>query len=172
MLNKTRRKKLQARLDRDFGYRTYQDKDVEVRNGGPCGFGMFAARQFLPGQLVVEVGGKLLKQKEYGASCYVMELDKKWYLEPDIPAAFSNHSCNPNSELIQLTRFTMGIVAICNIEPGTEVCYDYRWPAIDWIPECHCGAPNCRGWVVAKSEVKAMRKLAKKAKKKEKKKPR
>ena len=168
-LGKRRRKKMQEILDRDFDYRTYKDDDVEVRSSGPSGRGLFAIRQFLPGELVVEVGGQLLKQKEYGASRYVMELNKKWYLEPDIPAAFSNHSCNPNCELIQLTDFTMGIVAICNIEPGTEICYDYQWPALDWIPRCQCGAPNCRGWVVAVEEVKEMKKLARRAEQKKKK---
>ena len=63
-------------------------------------------------------------------------------------------------------RMAMGIVAICNIEPGMEICYDYQWPALDWTPRRHCGAPNCRGWVVAASEVKRMKKIAKKAKRK------
>lgn len=166
VLDKKRRAKLQAKVDKKLGYRHYRDKDVEVHNGGSCGYGMYAVRQFMPGELIVEVGGQLLRQDKYATSRYVMELDDKWYLEPDIPAAFSNHSCNPNSELVQLTKYTMGIVAICNIEPGTEICYDYQWPALDWIPKCQCGAPNCRGWVVAADEVEKMKRIAKRAKRK------
>ena len=168
-IDKKRRVKLQRKVDKRNGYRSYCDKDVEVRNGGPCGHGMYAVRQFLPGELVVEIGGQLHSQKEYDCSRYVMELDKKWYLEPDIPGAFANHSCNPNSELIQLTKHTMGLVAICNIEPGTEICYDYQWPAVDWIPQCHCGAPNCRGWVVAAEEAEKMQRIARRAKSKKRK---
>ena len=171
-LAKRRRKKLQAVIDRDYEYQSYRDKDVEVRNGGPCGRGLYAVRQFLPGELVVEVGGQLHRKKDYPTSLYVMELDDKWYLEPDIPAAFSNHSCNPNSELVQLTKHTLGIVAVCNIEPETEIRYDYQWEAGWWVPECRCGAPNCRGWVVAEKEIEKMRRIAKRLKRKNKKKPR
>ena len=160
-LSKRRRKKLQAKIDAQYGYQIYRDRDVEIQHGGPCGRGLFAVRQFLPGELVVEVGGQLLRTKDYASSLYVMELNKKWYLEPDIPAAFSNHSCSPNCELVQVTKYTMRIVAICNIEPGTEICYDYQWPADDWVPKCLCGARNCRGWVVAANKVKRMRKIAK-----------
>ena len=163
LLDKRRRKKLQAKIDREYDYRTYCDRDVYVEESGPSGRGLFANRQFFPGELVIEVKGKLLLQKEYGASRYVMELSRKWYLEPDIPGAFANHSCNPNCELIQLTEYSMGVVAICNIEAGIEICYDYQWPALKWIPRCNCGAPTCRGWVVAEEEVPKMRKLAKKS---------
>ena len=86
-LAKRRRRKLQAVIDRDYEYQSYRDKDVEVRSGGPCGRGLYAVRQFLPGELVVEVGGQLHRKKDYPTSLYVMELDDKWYLEPDIPAA-------------------------------------------------------------------------------------
>lgn len=159
-LGKRRRKKLQIKVDRDYGYRRYRDKDVEVKKG-KCGWGVHAARQFLPGELVMEIRGQLLPRKSYDGSHFVMELDEKWYLEPTIPAAFLNHSCSPNSELLQVTRFTLGLIALCNIEQGTEITFDYQWPARDWIPKCRCGAPNCRGWVVGKRSLKKMEKIAK-----------
>ena len=160
-MEKSRRKELQAIIDRDYDYRTYSDDDVVVAEVGKHGRGLFANRQFLPGELVIEISGQVLRQDEYGASTYVMELSKKLYLEPGIPGAFANHSCNPNCELIRLTKYTMGLVAICNLEAGTEICYDYQWPALDWIPRCCCDSPTCRGWVVAEKEVSKMKKLAK-----------
>lgn len=159
VLGKQRRKKLQTKVDKDYGYCAYHDDDVEVRRG-KCGSGVYAARQFLPGELVMEIEGQLIPQKDYHGSHFVMELDDKWYLEPRIPAAFLNHSCSPNSELLKITKFTLGLLAVCNIEPGTEVTFDYRWPARKWIPQCQCGALNCRGWVVEETEVKKMQKLA------------
>ncbi len=159
-LDKRRRKKLQARVDREYGYRAYCDDDVEVQQG-KCGAGVHAVRQFLPGELIIEIRGQLLPKKTYDGSTFVMDLDEKWFLEPTIPAAFLNHSCNPNAELLQITRYTMGLIALCNIQPRSEITFDYQWPALDWIPECQCGAPTCRGWVVGADEVKEMRRLAK-----------
>jgi len=164
-LDKQRRKKLQALVDRDFYYRSYYDDDVEVQSTGKCGHGVYAARQFLPGELVMEVTGQLIPKKAYEGSEYVMDLDEKWYLEPSAPGAFMNHSCSPNCELVQLTEFSLGVVAICNIEAESQVTFDYAWEAFDWNPECQCGARNCRGWVVAEDEVKKMKRLAKGRKK-------
>ena len=164
VLGKRRRKKLQSKLDREYGYREYHDEDVQVREG-KCGNGVYASRQFLPGELVMEIRGQLLSRKSYDGSHFVMELDDKWCMEPTIPAAYLNHSCSPNSELLQLTKYTLGLIAICNIEPESEITFDYQWPAVDWIPQCQCGAPNCRGWVVEEGSVKEMEKIAKRANK-------
>jgi hypothetical protein len=163
VLDKRRRKKLQKKLDVEYGYRNYYDGDVEVARS-KCGHGVFAARQFLPGELVMEISGQLVPRKHYAGSDFVMELNKKWSLEPSIPAVFLNHSCTPNCELIQLSKYSLVLVAICNIEAGSEISFDYRWTAHKWIPRCQCGAPNCRGWVVAEDQVKKMEKIAKRKK--------
>jgi len=170
-LSKKSRRKLQDKLEKDFGYRRYFDDDIEVKDrGGKVGCGVFAARQFMPGELVMEVTGQLWHRKDYEGSTYVMELDKKLYLEPAIPAAFVNHSCSPNVELVKITDHSLGFVAMVNIEEETEVTFDYQWEAKDWIPQCKCGSPNCRGWVVGLSELKKMKRIAAKAAKRKKKK--
>ena len=165
-LSKKRRKKLQSTVDREYGYRSYQDRDVYVRDrGGKIGCGVFAARQFFPGELVIEIVGQLISAQDYDGSTYAMHLDDKWFLEPTIPGAFINHSCNPNCDLLQLTETTMGLIACCNIEEGTELSFDYQWEAKWWIPKCQCGAKTCRGWVVAEGELKKMKRLASRNKK-------
>ncbi|MEM9644124.1 MAG: SET domain-containing protein-lysine N-methyltransferase [Planctomycetota bacterium] len=165
-LTKKRRKFLQKKIEKDYGYRRYHDDDIEVIDrGGKLGCGILAARQFLPGELVMEVRGQLIPRKKYEGSTYVMELDNKWYLEPAIPAAFVNHSCDPNTELVKITKHSLGFISICNIEAETEVTFDYQWEAKDWIPRCRCGSANCRGWVVGAPEVAKMEKIAKKKKK-------
>ncbi|MCS7468898.1 SET domain-containing protein [Stieleria sp. ICT_E10.1] len=165
-LSKKRRKKLQSAVDQDYGYRQYEDRDVYVYDhGGKLGCGVFASRQFLPGELVIEIKGQLIPANEYDGSTYAMHLEDDWYLEPTIPGAFINHSCSPNCDLVQVTDTTNGLIARCNIEPGTEICFDYQWEAQHWIPRCQCGSRDCRGWVVGKDEVKKMKKLAARKKK-------
>lgn len=165
-LSKKRRKKLQSAVERDYGYRRYKDRDIYVYDhGGKLGCGVFAARQFLPGELVMEITGQLISARDYDGSTYAMHLDDKWYLEPAIPGAFINHSCSPNCDMVQLTDTSNGLIARCNIERDTELCFDYQWEAQWWIPRCKCGAKNCRGWVVAESEVKKMRRIAGRKKK-------
>jgi len=160
-LDKQRRKKLQKIVDSEYGYREYQDDDVEVKISGAVGLGVFAARQFAPGELIMEVTGQLMLKDAYEGSLFVMDLDDDYLMEPAVPATFLNHSCNPNSDLVQLSDMTLGLVAVCNIEEGTEICFDYQWEAADWLPECGCGARNCRGWVVEEAGVKKMRRLTK-----------
>ncbi|TWU45721.1 SET domain protein [Novipirellula aureliae] len=167
-LSARRRKKLQAKLDQDYDYRNYEDDDIIVKSGGPAGRGVFAQRQFTPGELIVEIKGQVHRKSAYEGSTYVMDLSEKWLLEPAIPGAFVNHSCNPNAELIVATKKSMALIAICNIEEGSQITFDYGWMAADWIPKCHCGAPNCRGWVVDQDEVEKMKKFEKKKKKKKK----
>lgn len=164
VLGKRRRKKLQKKIDVEYGYREYYDDDVEVAKTR-CGRGVFAVRQFLPGELVMEITGHLIRRKKYSGSDFVMELSKKWSLEPSIPAVYLNHSCTPNCELIQVTKFSLVLVAICNIEAGSEITFDYRWEPHKWIPRCKCGSPKCRGWVVDKEGVRKMKKIAKRSKK-------
>ncbi len=159
VLDPKRRKKLQKRLDAKHGYRNYCDRDVEVGENA-CGRGVYAARHFLPGEIVMEIQGQLIRRKGYPGSDYLMELTKKWALEPAIPAVFINHSCSPNTELVQLSKFVMLIVANCNIEPKSEITFDYRWIAHEGTPRCKCGSPNCRGWVCDKNEVAKAKKLA------------
>ncbi|MCO8125277.1 SET domain-containing protein-lysine N-methyltransferase [Stieleria sp. TO1_6] len=159
-LSKKRRRRLQSVVDQDYGYRQYEDRDVYVFDqGGKLGCGVFAARQFLPGELVFEIKGQLIPAAQYDGSTYAMAFEDNWFLEPTIPGAFINHSCSPNCDLIQITETSNGLIATCNIEPGSELCFDYQWEAQDWIPRCKCGSKNCRGWVVAESEVKKMKRL-------------
>lgn len=165
-LSKKRRRKLQAVADADYGYRSYEDRDVYVRDhGGKLGCGVFANRQIFPGEIAFEITGQLIPAGDYDGSTYAMQLEDGWYLEPVIPGALVNHSCSPNCELIQVTPTSNALIAICNIEEGTELCFDYQWEAKWWTPKCKCNAKNCRGWVVADSELKKMKRIASRSKK-------
>jgi len=58
------------------------------------------------------------------------------------PADYVNHSCEPNLGL----RGQITLVALRDIQPDEEVCFDYAMT--DSTPydefECHCGLPDCR----------------------------
>ena len=151
-----RRGKLQRIVDRQFSYRDFADEEVEVRSAGSHGLGTFAVRAFTPGEIVLEVAGQSIAKSEYEGSEYAMDLDEDWFVEPQTPAAFLNHSCDPNCELIQVgqrKKATLVIVALCNIEPGRELTFDYGWEAFDWTPKCRCGSRRCRGWIVSADQV-------------------
>jgi hypothetical protein len=60
-------------------------------------------------------------------------------------ADWINHSCDPNAGMCgQIT-----VVALKNIEPGEEVCYDYAMCDGSTVDEfaCVCGTKLCRGHV-------------------------
>lgn len=149
--------RIQKRLDRKPAYRGYYDGALEVRAVPDCGRGVFAVRPFEPGELVLEITGQYHSRATYAGSRYAIEVSRKWLIEPGIPAAFVNHSCNPNTELVPLSKRCLVLVALCCIQPGTQVSFDYAWPASRSAPRCLCGAWNCRGWVVAKQQLKRQR---------------
>src|SRR5581483_6208486 len=66
-------------------------------------------------------------------------------------ARFLNHSCEPNCESV-IEGGRVFIEALVEIEPGTELTYDYQIQREDDDPDdvdevfaCHCGSPGCRG---------------------------
>ncbi|XVF29832.1 hypothetical protein REPUB_Repub16aG0004900 [Reevesia pubescens] len=70
-------------------------------------------------------------------------------------ARFINHSCQPNCETRKWTvlgEIRVGIFAKQDIAIGNELAYDYNF---EWYGgakvRCLCGAPNCSGFLGAKS---------------------
>jgi SET domain-containing protein len=69
-------------------------------------------------------------------------------------ASFINHSCEPNCEAV-ITGKKIFIHALHDIEPGTELAYDYQYertgkndPELEKFYLCKCGSPNCRGTIM------------------------
>ena len=64
---------------------------------------------------------------------------------------FMNHSCNPNCDT-QKWRVNgdtrVGLFANRDIPAGTELTFDYQLDTRgNEKKECHCGAPNCSGFL-------------------------
>ena len=126
------------------------------------GSGVFAMRSFRARQTIGKIEGQRFDDPDYGSD-YCMGLGEA-SLEPDPPFRFLNHHCLPNCELWEIEYeeedgeavFELWLKALRTIQPGDELTIDYSWPAEAAIP-CGCGAPACRGWIVAAEELDQVR---------------
>ena len=115
------------------------------------GMGVFARESVGNGELLVLWGVRIIDESELDPamsnfSQRVLQIEEGLYLlapEPQEPSDRFNHSCNPNA------GFTgqIGLVAMRDITPGEEICFDYAMcdgtPYDEFI--CSCGSENCRG---------------------------
>jgi hypothetical protein len=129
----------------------YLSPKLEVRpDPEKGGFGVFAREAAQVGEVLVVWGGnivteELLEQLPPVMQHHAVQIDEGLYLATvgDLePADYVNHSCEPNLGL----RGQITLVALRNIQPGEEVCFDYAMT--DSTPydefECHCALPTCR----------------------------
>ncbi|KAL7683036.1 putative AWS domain, Zinc finger, FYVE/PHD-type, Zinc finger, RING/FYVE/PHD-type [Plasmopara halstedii] len=117
------------------------------------------------GQLVIEYVGEVINEEEKerrllthakdspeDKNMYIMDLGKGEYIDARFKGSvsrFINHSCEPNCHLLKwrvkgVNR--IAITALKDIEPGTELSYDYQFhtkQAMEW--KCHCKSKTCRG---------------------------
>ena len=72
-------------------------------------------------------------------------LSLEWMKAGNDDSSYMNHSCDPTVYLLTPDMW----VARRDIAAGEELCYDYAMSetVFDRLPECLCGAPECRGKV-------------------------
>lgn len=120
------------------------------------GKGLFAARPFGTGELLVVWGGRIITGAELAAlppekRHWMLQIDEDLFqlTDPlDVGGAdYVNHSCAPNAGILG----HIALVALRPIRVGEEICFDYAMTDSTRYCEfqCWCGAPNCRGWVGA-----------------------
>ena len=125
-------------------------RDVEVRDAGDKGRGVFARRPFARGEFifrrrhasVVDARGIAALSAEDRMHLCELDWDRFAVLHP--PGCYLNHSCEPNA-----MRSGTKVFAWTPIRAGEEITIDYRLNAFDgdsW--PCACGAPACSGTVV------------------------
>ena len=116
------------------------------------GNGIFALMPIKRGELVAVFGGVVyewdtfIHLPERERSLCIQVEDRHFLVPSPIGEGdYVNHSCNPNAGL----SGQIGLVAMRDINPGEEVCFDYAMS--DTMPydefECGCGQLNCRGRV-------------------------
>ncbi len=139
-------------------------QQAELRNEGlkfhpsPIhGTGVFATRRISAGTRVLEYLGEVIDKGESVRRCegnneYIFSLDTAHDIDGNVPwnsARFINHSCAPNCEAI-LDEGHIWIVAVRDIAPDEELTFNYGFDLEDYRKyPCHCGAPNCVGYMVA-----------------------
>ena len=149
--------------------RVWEYDGVEVRKS-TFGFGLFATRRFLPGEVIYSTGWLTLKGPvgdfvaqtivdgqittvEVTAEHMVVFEDGRWL---DVPGCFINHSCVGNIKSVFLDPSGSGqptvfdYVALVEILPGDQLTHDYT--RFDWGDdglefECQCKAVDCYGLI-------------------------
>ena len=116
---------------------------------GPCslGKGLFAARAFAAGELILRFRGSLidfrtvLSRGEAQANPLQIGLDR--YIDLEAPGVFANHSCDPNAGI----RNDVELIALQGITSGEEIRYDYSTTMWEdhWTMRCDCRTSCCRG---------------------------
>jgi hypothetical protein len=117
------------------------------------GNGLFAARPFRRGQVIVKVTGRRVSADEvwdrggrFADNCF--RFGPETFLDPlDGPGRYLNHSCAPNAAVVKRNH-QLFLVAAERIPRGREIVIDYSTilGADDiWTMRCRCGAPDCRG---------------------------
>lgn len=126
--------------------------DIEIKKApGNIGRGVFAARDFKKGELVVRGTGEIISYQ----TRHSIQVDWDRHMEPDLPSRYLNHSCDPNVGIKTNELGLPDFFAMRDIEKGEEIRWDYamsEWkhyersdPALEFDLVCHCGSENCRG---------------------------
>lgn len=130
---------------------------IEFRNSTIHGTGGYARVVIPTGSRVVEYVGRKVDKQESLRQCelenpFIFTLDDEWDLDGNVewnPARLINHSCAPNAEAEYLDG-GIWIIALRDIQPGEEITFNYNYGLEDYREHpCHCGAPNCVGYILA-----------------------
>ncbi len=125
--------------------------------------GVYARRKLRKNQVVGEFTGEVIDDPEYWSE-YCVDMGGPFSLEIEPPLKYLNHCCEPNCAIVydeeeedardeEPTQLYLQVLR--TIQPGDQLTIDYAWNADGAIP-CHCGVPECRGWVVDEEELPAL----------------
>jgi uncharacterized protein len=160
---------------------------IQTRRSGVHGKGVFAVQPIPKGDKVIEYVGEIITWKEADRRhphdpkdpnhTFYFHLDDKHVIDAlygGNSSRWINHACEPNCEA-DVEHGRVFIKALRNIRPGEELNYDYGLvidtpltPELKAEYACWCGAPSCRGTMLASADED--KKSKKKKKKKDKKK--
>lgn len=123
--------------------------DVAVRPSAVEGLGVFAARPFSRGAVILVIDDSRVVDDHdpLGAGddprhCDYLEAGKIVLMQP--PERHINHACDPNA-YVKTCRGRRLVIALRDIQCGEEITYDYCINGGgDTVWSCHCGAARCR----------------------------
>ncbi|MEK6958471.1 MAG: SET domain-containing protein [archaeon] len=131
-------------------------KNLLVQKSSISGKGVFAARDYRKGEVVVKWDLSKIISKSQAKK--LSEEDKKFlvkhngkYILMQAPAKFVNHSCDANT---MAQNFCY--VAKRDIKIGEEITTDYSETMSENDSfDCKCKSPNCKKKIVPKSQALA-----------------
>jgi SET domain-containing protein len=145
------------------------DLPFELRPSPIAGIGAFATRPIKKGTRIIEYTGERISNAEADRRydedkmthhhTFLFTLNRRTVVDAAVggnEARFINHSCAPNCEAVIVDSRRIYIEALRDIPVGEELVYDYQYERTDDHTEaderfyaCTCGAPNCRGTILA-----------------------
>ncbi|SNS15634.1 hypothetical protein SAMN06265795_101281 [Noviherbaspirillum humi] len=150
-----------------------------VRDSKVHGKGVFATRKIPAGTRIIEYGGERISwrkaekrhqaQDSESGHTFFFSLESGRIIDGGSEgndARWINHSCAPNCEAREEDR-KVYIYAVRDIARGEELNYDYglqleerHTAKLKRIYGCRCGAPECRGTMLASKRKPAAKKEA------------
>ncbi|WWD08091.1 hypothetical protein V865_006202 [Kwoniella europaea PYCC6329] len=154
---------------------------------GSRGFGIVLTQDVKEGDFVMDYRGEVITidtfmeriQNEYKGTknFYALAYDQDEVIDAGMKgndARFINHGCAPNLEVRKfeiagdgLEEYEVGMWALRDIKAGEELFYDYNFESFgvaaqsdELRTKCHCGAPNCIGFLGRKAGEKTAKGLA------------
>jgi hypothetical protein len=130
--------------------------DVVVRNSPVEGLGVFAARDFQPGEVVLPIDDSRIvdpdhpldpERGEFARHCDYLAAGLVVLMQ--LPERHINSSCDPNT-YVKTRDDRRTVIARRSIKAGGEITYDYIINCHGGdVWECHCGSPRCRKIMVS-----------------------
>ena len=150
-----------------------RDPWFELRSSPIQGRGAFALRRIRKGTRIIEYTGERIDDDEADRRydddamerhhTFLFAVKKNLVIDAAVggnDARFINHSCEPNCDAV-IYGSEVWIEAARTIEPGEELCYDYKYERDGEADEsweelylCRCGAPGCRGTILVPEKPK------------------
>lgn len=141
---------------------------IQVKQSGVHGRGVYAVAPIAAGDKVIEYKGERIDWQEAERRhphdpsdpnhTFYFQLESGLTIDAlygGNDARWINHSCAPNCETEEI-QGRVWIKALRDLQPGEELFYDYRLvldarytAKLKRAYQCLCGAPNCRGTMLA-----------------------
>ena len=140
----------------------YRSPKTEARPSPIHGTGLFATQAIPAGEIVAVKGGHVLGRAQWAAleptlGPAEIQITEDLFIAPvrsdhrDGSMLYTNHSCDPNLAI----QGQIVLVAMRAIAPGEELTIDWATTDdLDYVMDCHCGSPRCRGTVTGKDWMK------------------